>query len=125
MQLPDDPKRFALAIDALQEQVDLILTVGGISAGAYEVVRQALEPLGGAFHHVAIQPGGPQGFAQLPQAAVLCFPGNPVSALLSAELFLAPLLRKLNALPEPVPQSTTRWLPMPPRPGISTRYAGL
>ena len=104
LQLPDDPKRFALAIDALQEQVDLILTVGGISAGAYEVVRQALAPLGGAFHHVAIQPGGPQGFAQLPQAAVLCFPGNPVSALLSAELFLAPLLRKLNALPDPVPQ---------------------
>lgn len=104
LQLPDDPKRFALAIDALQEQVDLILTVGGISAGAYEVVRQALSPIGGTFHHVAIQPGGPQGFAQLPHAAVLCFPGNPVSALLSAELFLAPLLRKLNALPAPVPQ---------------------
>lgn len=104
LQLPDDPQGFALAIDALQEQVDLILTVGGISAGAYEVVRQALSPLGGSFHHVAIQPGGPQGFAQLPQAAVLCFPGNPVSALLSAELFLAPLLRKFNVLPEPVSQ---------------------
>ncbi|KSU65696.1 molybdopterin molybdotransferase MoeA [Arthrobacter sp. NIO-1057] len=105
LQLPDDPARFALAIDALQEQVDLILTVGGISAGAYEVVRQALAPLGGTFHHVAIQPGGPQGFAQLAQAAVLCFPGNPVSALLSAELFLAPLLRQFNALPEPAPKS--------------------
>ncbi|MGP9526983.1 molybdopterin molybdotransferase MoeA [Glutamicibacter sp. AOP5-A2-18] len=104
LQLPDDPQGFALAIDALQEQVDLILTVGGISAGAYEVVRQALSPLGGSFHHVAIQPGGPQGFAQLPQAAVLCFPGNPVSALLSAELFLAPLLRTFNVLPEPVSQ---------------------
>ncbi|QIV87498.1 molybdopterin molybdotransferase MoeA [Glutamicibacter mishrai] len=104
LQLPDDPQRFALAIDALQEQVDLILTVGGISAGAYEVVRQALAPVGGSFHHVALQPGGPQGFAKLPHAAVLCFPGNPVSALLSAELFLAPLLRKLNALPEPVAQ---------------------
>jgi len=104
LQLPDDPQRFALAIDALQEQVDLILTVGGISAGAYEVVRQALSPVGGAFHHVAIQPGGPQGFAALPKAVVLCFPGNPVSALLSAELFLAPLLRQHNALPEPMPQ---------------------
>lgn len=105
LQLPDDPQRFALAIVALQEQVDLILTVGGISAGAYEVVRQALAPVGGSFHHVAIQPGGPQGFAQLSQAAVLCFPGNPVSALLSAELFLAPLLRQFNALPEPEPKS--------------------
>ncbi|PRB69447.1 gephyrin-like molybdotransferase Glp [Arthrobacter sp. MYb213] len=104
LQLPDDPDRFAVAIDQLQEQVDLILTVGGISAGAYEVVRQALAGRGGNFHHVAIQPGGPQGFAQLEHAVVLCFPGNPVSALLSVELFLTPLLRALNGLPEPQPE---------------------
>ena len=105
LQLPDDPARFTQAIDQLQTQVDLVLTVGGISAGAYEVVRQSLAPRGGNFHHVAMQPGGPQGFALLEQCAVLCFPGNPVSALLSAELFLAPLLRQLNRLPEPQPES--------------------
>ncbi|MGZ2225198.1 molybdopterin molybdotransferase MoeA [Glutamicibacter nicotianae] len=104
IQLPDDPQGFANAIDRLQAEVDLIVTVGGISAGAYEVVRQALSESGGNFHHVAIQPGGPQGYAQLDDAAVLCFPGNPVSALLSAELFLVPLLREFNGLPEPRPE---------------------
>lgn len=104
VQLPDDPQGFTAAVDSLQQQVDLILTVGGISAGAYEVVRQALTDCGGVFHHVAIQPGGPQGYAQLEHAPVVCFPGNPVSALLSAELFLTPLLRELNGLPQPQPQ---------------------
>lgn len=104
LQLPDDPLKFTHAIDKLQQRVDLILTVGGISAGAYEVVRQVLEPRGGIFHHVALQPGGPQGYARLKDAVVLCFPGNPVSALLSTELFLCPLLRRLGSLPEPVPE---------------------
>lgn len=104
VQLPDDARGFTAAIDQLQEQVDLILTVGGISAGAYEVVRQALAGRRASFHHVAIQPGGPQGFARLEHSVVLCFPGNPVSALLSVELFLTPLLRVLNGLPEPQPE---------------------
>lgn len=104
LRLPDDAQALGLALEAQARQVDLILTVGGISAGAYEVVREALAPRGGSFHHVALQPGGPQGFAQLDGTPVLCFPGNPVSALLSLELFLAPALRQLAALPEPVPE---------------------
>lgn len=102
LRLPDDAQALGLALEAQARQVDLILTVGGISAGAYEVVREALAPRGGSFHHVALQPGGPQGFAQLDGTPALCFPGNPVSALLSLELFLAPALRRQAALPEPV-----------------------
>ena len=104
LRLPDDAQALGLALEAQARQVDLILTVGGISAGAYEVVREALAPRGGSFHHVALQPGGPQGFAQLDGTPVLCFPGNPVSALLSLELFLAPALRQLAAVPAPVPE---------------------
>ncbi|MHA7226155.1 molybdopterin molybdotransferase MoeA [Glutamicibacter soli] len=104
LRLPDDAQALGLALEAQARQVDLILTVGGISAGAYEVVREALAPRGGSFHHVALQPGGPQGFAQLDGTPVLCFPGNPVSALLSVELFLAPALRQLAAVPAPVPE---------------------
>ncbi|MGO2052986.1 molybdopterin molybdotransferase MoeA [Glutamicibacter sp. 287] len=104
--LPDDPQAFSEHLLKHAAQADLLLTVGGISAGAFEVVRQVLEPLGGDFHHVAMQPGGPQGHARLEnpdgsRTPVLCFPGNPVSALLSAELFLAPLLRAFAALPQP------------------------
>lgn len=105
VRLPDDVERLTAALDDWASRVDLILTVGGISAGAYEVVREALTPRGGTFHHVAMQPGGPQGFAQLDGTPVLCFPGNPVSVLLSTELFLAPLLRAHAGTPEPTPET--------------------
>ncbi|HWU60289.1 MAG TPA: molybdopterin-binding protein, partial [Microbacteriaceae bacterium] len=76
----------------------------GVSAGAFEVVREALEPAGVRFGGVAMQPGGPQGLgrAQLPGWAasvpVVAFPGNPVSALVSFELFLRPVLLRLAGL---------------------------
>ena len=90
-------------------EVDLVVTVGGVSAGAREVVRDALGPLGVVFQHVAMQPGGPQGLGEitLPGAGsratvpVLTFPGNPVSALISFEVFLRPVLRRLAGLPRP------------------------
>jgi molybdopterin molybdotransferase len=77
-----------------------------VSAGDFEVVKLALEPRGVRFRSVAMQPGGPQGFGvatlddgrRLP---VVAFPGNPVSALVSFELFLRPLLRERAGL-EPV-----------------------
>jgi len=80
--------------------VDLVVTVGGVSAGAREVVRDALGAIGVDFMKVAMQPGGPQGFglARLGDASVpvVCLPGNPVSALVSFEAFLRPAL--LSAL---------------------------
>ncbi|MGH3703227.1 MAG: molybdopterin molybdotransferase MoeA [Agromyces sp.] len=86
---------------------DLVLTTGGVSAGAFEVVREALAPLGVAFVKVAIQPGGPQGLGTAAietggggtvEIPVVAFPGNPVSALVSFELFLRPVLRALAGL---------------------------
>ncbi|TQL54350.1 molybdopterin molybdotransferase MoeA [Subtercola boreus] len=87
---------------------DLIITVGGVSAGAREVVRDALAPLGVEFGKVAMQPGGPQGFGQavIPSSApstplsrpTVCLPGNPVSALVSFEMFVRPILRKVAHL---------------------------
>ncbi len=87
--------------------VDLIVTSGGISMGAFEVVREALAPFGVVFGTVAMQPGGPQGLGSLRGITgadagpipVLCFPGNPVSSLLSAELFALPTLRALAGRP--------------------------
>jgi molybdopterin molybdotransferase len=77
---------------------DLVVTTGGVSEGAYEVVRETFEPRGVAFQAVAMQPGGPQGWGVLRSddlaVPVVCFPGNPVSALISFEVFLRePLLR--------------------------------
>ncbi|MCS5722480.1 molybdopterin molybdotransferase MoeA [Herbiconiux sp. CPCC 203407] len=97
-------------LDVIRDEpdVDLVVTVGGVSAGAREVVRDALGPLGVKFMKVAMQPGGPQGFGRIEVAVegaaaalpVVCLPGNPVSALVSFEAFLRPaLLRTLGAEP--------------------------
>ncbi|MCS5731887.1 molybdopterin molybdotransferase MoeA [Herbiconiux moechotypicola] len=90
---------------------DLLVTVGGVSAGVREVVRDALGPRGVAFMKVAMQPGGPQGFGMLrlddeegaPVALpAVCLPGNPVSALVSFEAFLRPALRSAQGLTAPL-----------------------
>lgn len=92
----DEPGHLRLALEAAG-RVDVVVTSGGVSAGAHEVVRDALAPLGVQFGPVALQPGGPQGLGTIEVAGVptpvLCFPGNPVSSLVSFELFLRPLLR--------------------------------
>jgi molybdopterin molybdotransferase len=67
--------------------------------GDHEVVRDVLEPLGGAITTIAMQPGGPQGTALVGGVPVICFPGNPVSTQLSFEVFLAPILREHAGLP--------------------------
>ncbi|MDD1384094.1 molybdopterin molybdotransferase MoeA [Curtobacterium poinsettiae] len=102
VRVPDHVAAFDQALEAaVGDWADLVLTTGGISAGAYEVVRQALEPRGLAVTPVAMQPGGPQAFGSVVfggdagsgrSVPVVSFPGNPVSALVSFEVFLRPLL---------------------------------
>ncbi|WP_336658686.1 molybdopterin molybdotransferase MoeA [Leucobacter sp. USHLN153] len=94
----DSPESLRALIARESPNCDLIVTSGGISAGAFEVVRDALERIGASFAGLALQPGGPQGCGVVDAGAgpipVLCFPGNPVSSALSFELFLRPLLRE-------------------------------
>jgi molybdopterin molybdotransferase len=120
VRVPDDVPAFDRALDAaVGDWADLVLTTGGISAGAYEVVRQALEPRGLAVTPVAMQPGGPQAFGSVVFGAggvaragravpVVSFPGNPVSALVSFEVFLRPLLGAVVGL---TPDRPTQVLP--------------
>ncbi|MCS6547820.1 molybdopterin molybdotransferase MoeA [Curtobacterium flaccumfaciens pv. flaccumfaciens] len=120
VRVPDDVAAFDRALDAaVGDWADLVLTTGGISAGAYEVVRQALEPRGLAVTPVAMQPGGPQAFGSVVFGAdgvaragravpVVSFPGNPVSALVSFEVFLRPLLAGAVGL---TPDRPTQVLP--------------
>ncbi|MVT25833.1 molybdopterin molybdenumtransferase MoeA, partial [Nesterenkonia alkaliphila] len=98
----DSPDRFDAALEALiaQHRPHLIITAGGISAGAYEVVRQALGSRGVQFGSVAQQPGGPQGWGSLSAehgpVAVIALPGNPVSCAVSLEVLLRPALASLD-----------------------------
>ncbi|WP_285506499.1 gephyrin-like molybdotransferase Glp [Actinokineospora sp. NBRC 105648] len=94
--VPDDVSEFRAAITEHAASADLLVTSGGVSAGAYEVVKDALTGHGVEFVRVAIQPGGPQGRGVFDGLPVVTFPGNPVSAALSFELFLRPAL--LSAL---------------------------
>ncbi|EKU49594.1 MULTISPECIES: molybdopterin molybdotransferase MoeA [Brevibacterium] len=88
----DDPVEFLAVLDDLLPEVDLVITTGGISAGAYEVVRAALEGECSEFLRVGQRPGGPQGHGERAGTPLLHFPGTPAGAYLSFHLFALPLL---------------------------------
>jgi molybdopterin molybdotransferase len=98
----DDAVRLRALVEERLDGADLVLTTGGASRGAYEVVREVFGPIGVEFVTVAMQPGGPQGLGAAQFAGrsipVVAFPGNPVSALVSFEVFLRPILLSLHGL---------------------------
>ena len=100
--VPDDPEELLRLLAERTESapVDLILTSGGISAGAYEVVKQALAG-DVEFCSVAMQPGGPQALGTVRGVPFLGFPGNPVSGVVSFEMFLRPALAALTGMARP------------------------
>ncbi|MGI8626304.1 MAG: molybdopterin molybdotransferase MoeA [Geodermatophilaceae bacterium] len=100
--VPDDVEQFLATVESETEGADLLITSGGVSAGAYEVVKDAFADLGTvAFGKVAMQPGGPQGWGWVGKIPVVLLPGNPVSAFVSFEVFLRPVLRAAMGLPTP------------------------
>jgi molybdopterin molybdotransferase len=101
--VPDDPRRLADTLEDQLVRADILVTSGGVSVGAYDVVKEVLSRLGTvSFDKVAMQPGMPQGFGTIgpDRTPVFGLPGNPVSALVSFETFVRPALRTmLGALP--------------------------
>lgn len=106
----DDAARFADVLAEAADVADLVLTSGGVSQGAYEVVKDVLGGAGGrgagataspavTFRSVAMQPGGPQGLGTVHGTPVLTFPGNPVSAQVSFAVFLREPLERAAGLP--------------------------
>jgi molybdopterin molybdotransferase len=96
--VPDDPRTFLGALNDQLVRADLVITSGGVSMGDYDVVKEALAPLGTVwFGGVAMQPGKPQGFGTVGEDAtpILTLPGNPVSAYVSFEQFALPAIRRL------------------------------
>jgi molybdopterin molybdotransferase len=99
--VPDEGK---VLLDTIEDQLiraDLVITSGGVSMGAYEVVKETLGRLGTVeFTKVAMQPGMPQGFGVIgpDETPIFTLPGNPVSAYVSFEVFVKPALRALQGL---------------------------
>jgi molybdopterin molybdotransferase len=101
--VPDDADQFLSTVRAELSTADLLITSGGVSAGAYEVVKDAFRGLGTVeFVKVAMQPGGPQGAGTVDGVPVVTLPGNPVSSFVSFEVFVRPALRRAmgHASPE-------------------------
>lgn len=99
----DDPGHLWDALVAAAEDADLVVTTGGISMGARDVVKQAGRAHGFTFEKVAMQPGKPQGHGVIEttdgrRVGVLALPGNPVSVAVSFTLFGVPLLRGMLGL---------------------------
>jgi molybdopterin molybdotransferase len=93
---PDDPAALAQRLRAA-EGCDLVLTSGGVSVGDFDYTREVVAALGGelSLWRVKMRPGAPIGFGRLFGVPWLGLPGNPVSALVTFELFARPLLRVL------------------------------
>ncbi len=100
----DDVAQFTAVLDRYAPDADLIISSGGVSAGAYEVVKDAFGREGDQgvqFVKVAMQPGMPQGAGRVAGTPIVTLPGNPVSALVSFEVFIRPALRAAMGLPNP------------------------
>ncbi len=105
--LPDDPDimRDAFA-RALEHECDLLVTTGGVSAGAFDHVRSVITSLGGRIDvpRIRVRPGGPLGAGHVHGVPWIGLPGNPVSTLVTAELFVRPAVRALAGCSRVLPR---------------------
>ena len=120
--VPDDDRSLMNAIEDQLIRADLVLTSGGVSVGAYDVVKEVLSRLGTVrFERVAMQPGKPQGYGTVgpDQTPIITLPGNPVSSYVSFEVFVRPVIRRMlgvEPLHRPVVRATCQQ-PMRSQPG--------
>ncbi|MEU5656282.1 gephyrin-like molybdotransferase Glp [Streptomyces sp. NPDC047737] len=121
----DDAETLRATIEDQLIRADIVVTTGGVSVGAYDVVKEALSSVGddfagdgpaddeggvGAsrtgggvdFRKLAMQPGKPQGFGSIgpDHTPLMALPGNPVSSYVSFELFVRPAILTLMGLPD-------------------------
>jgi molybdopterin molybdotransferase len=105
--LPDNHDALEAAFRSLD--ADLLVTSGGASVGDHDLVRPALEAAGATidFWKIALRPGKPMMAGRLGSAMVLGLPGNPVSAFVTAMLFVRPLIACLSGARDPLPVTRT------------------
>ena len=105
---PDSPSALA---ERLREAdgCDLVLTSGGVSVGDFDYTRRVIAELGGTLSlwRVQMRPGAPLAFGTVFGVPWLGLPGNPVSALVTFELFGRPLVRTLAGHARPHRRTTT------------------
>ncbi|MEU9115736.1 gephyrin-like molybdotransferase Glp [Streptomyces sp. NPDC048483] len=110
----DDAETLRATLEDQLIRADILVTSGGVSVGAYDVVKETLTDLSAEegtveFRKLAMQPGKPQGFGLIgpDRTPLMALPGNPVSSYVSFELFVRPAIRTLMGLAE-VHRATAR-----------------
>lgn len=100
----DDKASLQGMVDAAKG-LDMLITTGGVSVGEHDLVAKALTESGLniGFHKIAMRPGKPLLFGDLKGTPFFGLPGNPVSAMVCAMLFVGPALEKLQGLPGNAP----------------------
>ena len=101
----DDADATRQALAELNAACDLVLSVGGASVGEKDLVKPAIEALGGTLDlwRVRMKPGKPVALAELNGRPVVCLPGNPVSAFAVFALLVSPLIRGLQGRTDVLP----------------------
>jgi molybdopterin molybdotransferase len=94
----DSHQAVVSALERAAAECDLLLTTGGVSVGDYDFVKDALNSLGARQHfwRIAQKPGGPFGFWTLSGKPFFGIPGNPVSAIVMAQLYLKPAIQRMK-----------------------------
>ena len=95
---PDRKGALSDLLASALDEYDCLVTIGGISAGRYDLVGESLQALGARwiFHKVTQQPAKPLAFFQWKAKPVFCLPGNPVSSFLAAWFYLLPALKRMS-----------------------------
>ena len=97
--VPDEPAAIEAAVRQAASDSDLLVASGGVSVGEHDHVRAAIERLGElTFWRIGVQPGKPLAFGLVGGRPVIGLPGNPVSALVTFELFVRPMVRAMLGL---------------------------
>src|SRR3546814_3322762 len=101
--VPDSRDDLGLTFASLSAAADLIVTTGGASVGDHDLVRPALLAAGGSvdYWRIALRPGKPLLAGRLGGAVVLGLPGNPVSAFVTALLFVRPVIAAMAGAADP------------------------
>ncbi len=102
---PDEPRAIRASLEHALKS-DVVITTGGVSVGTYDYMHQAFRDLGVELDlwKVRIKPGKPIAYGRYEGKPVFGLPGNPMSAMITFEILVAPCLRKILGDPKPHPQ---------------------
>lgn len=104
--IPDDPDMIANSLDQASKNTDLLVTSGGVSVGDADFVKEVVDRIGRIeFWKIALKPGKPLAIGTIRNALFFGLPGNPVSAIVTYLLFVAPTIDRLGGC-EPTPPLT-------------------